>query len=89
MREILFDFFDPVENVWKIPKLLIRYLVFRKPAFSFHILNKKQLKRVIYMITLDFPFELFFVVIEDHAMGRTMNNSEIFLRGIVGDWAEG
>jgi hypothetical protein len=41
------------------------------------------------MITLDFPFELFFVVIEDHAMGRTMNNSEIFLRGIVGDWAEG
>ena len=41
------------------------------------------------MITLDFSFELFFIIIEHHAIGRSMNNCEIFLRSVVWDWAEG
>ncbi len=38
MREIFLDFLDAIIYVRELPQLLVRHLVFRKPAFGLDIL---------------------------------------------------
>ena len=39
MREIFFDFLDPIVYVRELPQLLVRHLLLRKPALGLDILR--------------------------------------------------